>query len=359
MDNNSSGGISEYGTADVYINDNLVCNDCSDYYQQHPYGTTYKITDIKATTGHTYNGIYSGNLSGTITGYTATSLKFSTNTYTLTYDNNGGSGCSSKSIKYNSTVGNLCTPTRDGYTFKEWSTDRDDTQSKYKISSDTKVSGDIYVYAIWAAININSYRCDANGDFYYITYCYISNSIRYCNYTEKNGVRENGSIISSDLSNDYYGKKCNASYTSATTNGTWYVFRKPGYIIYSTQCPYSPQVYSFHTKGCSSGTSSEYLVSTTYNSVPILLRTDLRNNIMGKQTVNGKDFYLIFILDENIMKTGNLGCAVSNIGIKNCDNLETINYNGSTYYGVWISAICKQDGVTCPADGKSIVYSAS
>ena len=80
---------------------------------------------------------------------------------------------------------------------------------------------------------------------------------------------------------------------------------------------------------------------------------------MGKQTVNGKDFYLIFILAKNIMNTGNCGCAVSNIGIKNCDNLETINYNGSTYYGVWISAICKQDGVTCPADGKSIVYSAS
>ena len=40
--------------------------------------------------------------------------------YKLTYDNNGGTGCSSKTIYYNSKYGDLCTPTRDRYIFIGW-----------------------------------------------------------------------------------------------------------------------------------------------------------------------------------------------------------------------------------------------
>lgn len=40
--------------------------------------------------------------------------------YTLTYNNNGGSGCSSKEVYYNSTIGDMCIPTRNGYTFVGW-----------------------------------------------------------------------------------------------------------------------------------------------------------------------------------------------------------------------------------------------
>ena len=356
LDGDSSGGISGYGTADVYINGNLACDNCSDYYQQHPYGTTYKITDIKATTGHTYNGIYSGNLSGTITGNTATNLNFSTNTYTLTYHNNGGSGCSSKSIKYNSIVGELCTPTKTGYTFLGWTMVDDDVN--YKISSETKVSGDIKVYAIWLTNSINSYRCDANGNFYFITYCYTDNSTAYCHYTEENGVRKEGSIVSGDLRDSYSENNnkysCTPSYTSAKTNNTWYVFRKPGYIVDGTWCRKAPNIYSYYNNSCSNGNANEYLVSTTYAYAPILLRTDLKNNIMGKQTVNGKDFYLIFILESSINKLSSYGCARD--GMSTCNDLETISYNGYTYYGVWLSAVCETNvETTCPANKISII----
>lgn len=81
LDGVSSGGISGFGTADVYINGSLVDNDVSDYYAQHPYGSTYQISDIRATTGHTYNGVYSGSLSGTINGNKSVVLSFSTNNY--------------------------------------------------------------------------------------------------------------------------------------------------------------------------------------------------------------------------------------------------------------------------------------
>lgn len=86
------GGLGEYGTADVYIDGVLVCDDCTDYYFKHPVGTTYLITDIKATAGHTYNGVYRGQLSGTITdGEVKVFLNFSKNrsipafTYTGSY----------------------------------------------------------------------------------------------------------------------------------------------------------------------------------------------------------------------------------------------------------------------------------
>ena len=78
LNGNSSGYLTGYGIADVYINGILVCNDCDDYYSEHPYGTAYSISDIKTTAGHTYNGVYSGSASGTITGTTAVYLNFST-----------------------------------------------------------------------------------------------------------------------------------------------------------------------------------------------------------------------------------------------------------------------------------------
>lgn len=40
--------------------------------------------------------------------------------YTLTYDNNGGSGCTSKSINYGDEYGTLCIPSKRGYAFVGW-----------------------------------------------------------------------------------------------------------------------------------------------------------------------------------------------------------------------------------------------
>lgn len=78
LDGVSSGGISPYGTADVYINGALVSSGCGDFWQSYEYGTTYEIKNIKANNGYQYDGIYSGSLSGTITATTSVVLRFST-----------------------------------------------------------------------------------------------------------------------------------------------------------------------------------------------------------------------------------------------------------------------------------------
>ncbi len=83
LDGTSSGNVNGYGTFDVYVNGTLVANDVNDYYAQLDYGSTYQITDIKALTGRTYNGVSQGSLSGTISGTTNIQLNFTRNTYVV------------------------------------------------------------------------------------------------------------------------------------------------------------------------------------------------------------------------------------------------------------------------------------
>lgn len=86
LDGTYTGGISGFGTVDVYIDGVLVANDVHDYYTKHPEGTRYEIKDIKALDGHSYDGLASGSLSGTIVGGdTSVNLRFSTKTHTHTY----------------------------------------------------------------------------------------------------------------------------------------------------------------------------------------------------------------------------------------------------------------------------------
>jgi len=63
LDGNWNGNLGSWGTADVYINGNLVANDVTDYYNTSvPYGSTYTVCDISAKPGFVYTGptSYSG-----------------------------------------------------------------------------------------------------------------------------------------------------------------------------------------------------------------------------------------------------------------------------------------------------------
>ncbi len=132
-------------------------------------GISCSITSNGFTkTGHAFAGWntkangtgtnYSNNGSITITADTTLYAKWTANTYTLTYNNNSGSGCTSKTGTYGSTWGTLCTPTRSGYTFVKWNTKSDGSGSN--ITSSTTVSGNLTVYAIWA----KNYTLSFNGN---------------------------------------------------------------------------------------------------------------------------------------------------------------------------------------------------
>ena len=123
------------------------------------YGTTWGTLCSTSKTGHTFNGWYSGSTqitSGTtVTGNESVIASWTANTYTLSYDNNGGSGCSSKTGTYGSTWGTLCTPSRTGHTFAGW------YSGSTKVTSSTTVSGDRSVKAQWSE---NSYTLTYNNN---------------------------------------------------------------------------------------------------------------------------------------------------------------------------------------------------
>lgn len=122
LDGSSSSTVAGYGYFDMYINGSADRTGVNDYNRAWIGSTTYEIKNIKATTGHTYNGVYSGSLSGTISAATTVVLKFTTNSYTITYNLNGGTNASGNptSAKYGTTV-TISNPTKTGYTFAGWS----------------------------------------------------------------------------------------------------------------------------------------------------------------------------------------------------------------------------------------------
>ena len=182
LDGSVVGNISGFGTADIYINGTLVANDVTDYYTAWPYGSTYEIKDIKAARGHTYNGVYSGSLSGTIgAGPVGVYLSFSRNTYNITLNPNGGSvyGSSSAStlsptlVYGTSNWWTVAPATRTGYTFtgyytapsggvKVYGADGKCTNEGTYFSGNTYVNtNNLTVYAQWTA---NNYTVTYNGN---------------------------------------------------------------------------------------------------------------------------------------------------------------------------------------------------
>ena len=118
LDGGTSGNLGNYATADVYINGSKVATGVNDFYKAYTYGTSYKVV-VNPTTGHSCNKM---TFTGTIKGNTEVKPTLAANTYTVTYDANGGSGTMTQSTAtYNQpfmTRQNAFT--RKGYVFGGW-----------------------------------------------------------------------------------------------------------------------------------------------------------------------------------------------------------------------------------------------
>ncbi len=159
----TAGNVAGYGTFDVYINGSLASNDVTDYYNSAlAAGTTYEIKDIRATSGHVYKGVTSGNLSGTISAGSTTDvrLKFLSQ-YTISYNANGGRGAPASQTKTYGTALTLSStrPTLTGYTFKGWATSASATSATYQPGGSYTSNVAATLYAVWQA---NSYTATLN-----------------------------------------------------------------------------------------------------------------------------------------------------------------------------------------------------
>lgn len=128
------------------------------------------------------------------------SISVSASTYTLTYNNNGGSGCSSKTVTYGSTYGTMCTPTRSGYIFIGW------FDSNYKNSP-------LNYYADTYADLKNAFGYDTVGLYnHYLTYGQ-SEGRRISQYisTDTYNTGGNKTLYAGWVKFNYYRKHVNSS----------------------------------------------------------------------------------------------------------------------------------------------------
>jgi uncharacterized repeat protein (TIGR02543 family) len=139
------------------------------------YGSELGTLPTCSRTGYTFLGWYTASSDGTkissttkITGTVTYYAQWSINSYTLTYNVNGGNAVSpaSKSIKYGSAYGTLPTPTRAStaqysYTFAGWYTAA--TGGTQVTANTTMGAGNTTIYAHWTA-TIRSYTATFNGN---------------------------------------------------------------------------------------------------------------------------------------------------------------------------------------------------
>ena len=155
------------------------------------YGTNYynqqSVINLTAKNGDTFN-LYA---------------KWQINTYTLTYNNNGGSGCSSKTLNYNDYYDLSCTPSKSGYSFDGWYTS---PSGGSRVYSSYRITQNTTVYAHWENITY--------------TLSYDSNGGSYCSSKNLNY-------------NDYYDLSC-TPYRNGYTFDGWYTSSSGGYKVYSS-----------------------------------------------------------------------------------------------------------------------------
>ena len=111
---------------------------------------TQTIANTDEVCSYHYSGKIFNTTGGTAGGNTSTNgrAKFTfLDTFTITYDNNGGSGCTSLTQEHDVEWGELCVPTRSGYTFQEWNTKADGTGTT--ILGSQLARNNVTVYAIW------------------------------------------------------------------------------------------------------------------------------------------------------------------------------------------------------------------
>ena len=164
-----SGDLGSHGTCDVYINNVLIADNCTDFYKQIPYGSKWEIKDIKATTGHYYNGVHSGSLTGTIGASNATVvLDFSAKKTTVTFYRNINSSDTTTAVQtftYGVSGQSFSDKkwTKTGYTLLGWAETRNATAQKYSTLSPVvdgwinektpQASSNVTLYAVWSRNN--------------------------------------------------------------------------------------------------------------------------------------------------------------------------------------------------------------
>ena len=134
------------------------------------YGANYGTLKTPKRTGYNFAGWYTAASGGkkvtsstkmaTAVGHTLYA-HWTPQTFTITFDSQGGSAVSSRNVAYNGTYGELRTPTRDGYTFLGWFTAKSGGTQITSASKLTQAAKQT-LYAHWKGTPI-TVKFDKNG----------------------------------------------------------------------------------------------------------------------------------------------------------------------------------------------------
>ncbi len=143
--------------------------------QTKTHGTTLTLSSTAPTrTGYTFQGWaisasattadYQPGASFAEDGDTTLYAVWKANTYTVTYNANGGSGAPGSQTKTHGTTLTLSStvPTRTGYTFLGWSTSAGATAADYQSGGSFKTNSDTTLYAVWK-VTTYTVTYNANG----------------------------------------------------------------------------------------------------------------------------------------------------------------------------------------------------
>ena len=166
------------------------------------YGNNWGPLCTPTRTGYNFTGWKNGTTTITenspVQGDITVKAQWSPKTYKLTYDNNGGTGCTYKTGLYDSTWGPLCTPKKTGYTFTGWKNGSND------VTSSTKVTGDLTVQAQWRSPQVQI-RFHVNGgtmaSAHGVAYSISSGYVKKNNDVIIHRIKYGGSLSSDGLIN--------------------------------------------------------------------------------------------------------------------------------------------------------------
>ena len=156
--NTGGGGGSGYIGNSSLTNKAMYCYNCTTSTATATKTNTTTNVSSTPTANYAKSGAGAAKITATIT-TNVTSL-------VLTYNNNGGSGCYSKTIVKGGTYGTLCTPVRDGYSFDGWYTAATDG-TKITSSTSVTVTANQTIYAHWIASTspVITFSPDGNSSY--------------------------------------------------------------------------------------------------------------------------------------------------------------------------------------------------
>lgn len=119
-----------------------------DFTQTVADGSSATVPTVPSKKGYTFAGWYSGDslydFTTPVTDDLTMEAHWTKNTYTVSFDSNGGSDVDSQQVEYKDTASQPDNPTLDGYTFQGWTLDGD------PYDFNTPVTSSITLKALWS-----------------------------------------------------------------------------------------------------------------------------------------------------------------------------------------------------------------